>query len=200
MHKQHLKIENQPRRNVDIKAHWLYNTGTGTAIYIWRLWSHTSISCINIHFLVLFTCYLRTFSYALNRPTLTIQWCSHSTNAGGNRTPTTGTTPPGNTDKSPPTPSGPQGSGTDYANMQLDGKYHSELYNNIMRFTSSRSTNQWTTAECTVYSCNHLYCYTDNQDLIFYLWLSHTSICHYLFMQGHLHVFLQLRCQYPLVP
>ena len=38
-------------------------------------------------------------------------------------TPTTVTTPPGNTDKSHPTPSGPQGSSTDHANMQLDGKY-----------------------------------------------------------------------------
>ena len=40
-------------------------------------------------------------------------------------TPATVTTPPGNTDRSPPTPSGPQGSSTDHGNMQLqpDGKY-----------------------------------------------------------------------------
>ena len=40
-------------------------------------------------------------------------------------TPATVTTPPGNTEKSSPTPSGPQGSSTDHANMQLqpDGKY-----------------------------------------------------------------------------
>ena len=42
---------------------------------------------------------------------------------GVGRTPTT-TTPvtlPGNTDRSPPTTSGPQGSSTDHANMQPDG-------------------------------------------------------------------------------
>ena len=43
------------------------------------------------------------------------------TTVGGRETPTI-TTPPGNTDKSPPTPSGPRGSSTDHANMQLDGK------------------------------------------------------------------------------
>ena len=42
---------------------------------------------------------------------------------GDRRTPTTTTpvTPPGNTGKSPPTPSGPQGSSTDHAKMQPDG-------------------------------------------------------------------------------
>ena len=41
----------------------------------------------------------------------------------GDRTSTTTTpvTPPWNTDKSSPTPSGPQGSSTDHANMQPDG-------------------------------------------------------------------------------
>ena len=38
-------------------------------------------------------------------------------------TPTIVLTPPGNTGKSPPTPSGPQGSITKQANMQPDGKY-----------------------------------------------------------------------------
>ena len=88
-------------------------------------------------------------------------------NRGTPTTPTTLTTLQGNTDKSPPTPSGPQGSGTDYANMQLDGKYYSELYNNIMRFTSSRSRYQWTTAEYTVATTT--WTATDNHDLILYL-------------------------------
>ena len=38
-------------------------------------------------------------------------------------TPTTSTTPQENTDKSVPTPSGPQGSSTDDANLPSDGKY-----------------------------------------------------------------------------
>ena len=42
--------------------------------------------------------------------------------AGGSGTPTT-TTPPGNTDKSPSTPSGPHVSSTGNATMQPDGKY-----------------------------------------------------------------------------
>ena len=43
-------------------------------------------------------------------------------------TPTTVTTPQVNTDKSPPTPSGPQSSSTSNVNMQPDGKYNLELY------------------------------------------------------------------------
>ena len=50
------------------------------------------------------------------------------TTVGGRGTPTTLPTPPGNTDKSPSTPSGPQGSTTDHANKQLDGKYLHDIY------------------------------------------------------------------------
>ena len=45
------------------------------------------------------------------------------TPVGGRGTPATLTTPPGNTDKSAPTPSEPQGASTDHANMPSDGRY-----------------------------------------------------------------------------
>ena len=41
---------------------------------------------------------------------------------GAPTNPTTVTAPPGNTDRSPPIPSGPQGSSMDNATTKLDGK------------------------------------------------------------------------------
>ena len=63
------------------------------------------------------------------------------TTLGGRGTPTpTVVGTPVNTDRSPPTPSGPQGSSTEHANMLSDGKYLTNMYEQHLKNREQRKS------------------------------------------------------------